>query len=285
MPDNPNAIADRAYPGVRRAFLTILNGYAKVDVATIEPLVAGSYQPSQIWGLVPFDREANVATLRQALDRLMLRAMNAEARRIGSMRFADAFTTINAETVAFLERYALALVTDLEGDVRAVVKNILVRGAAEGRPVRLQAKAIAEAIGLNPRQELAMWNVQRTVFDQAIADGRTIAQAQAAAEKAMAAARKRMVKYRATTIARTEVMRSQNAGQQAVWDQYQREGLLPLNATKVWIVTPDDRLCKRCRPLDGQEVALNGQFDTDAGLLAYPPLHSNCRCAMGVGKV
>lgn len=285
MSDNPNAVADRACPGLRAAILRILNGWAKVGTDAIEPLVSGGYDAAAIAKLVPFAREDNVGALRAVLDRLMLRSMNAEAKRIGSMRFADAFTTINAETIAFLERYALALVTDLEADVRANVKAILIRGAQEGWPVRLQAKAIAEAIGLNARQELALWNVQRTVYQDAIAAGKNIIQAETAAAKAMEKARARMVKYRATTIARTEVIRSQNAGQQAVWDQYQREGLLPMNATKVWIVTPDDRLCiKICKPMDGVEVALDGEFDTPAGRVPYPPAHASCRCTQSVGR-
>lgn len=128
-----------------------------------------------------------------------------------------------------------------------------------------------------------MWNIQRSRYNAAIEAGKSITQAEAAAAKAMEQARKRMITYRATTIARTEVIRSQNAGQQAVWEQYQQEGLLPMNATKVWIVTPDDRLCKRCRPLDGQEAPVRGEFDTDVGGLGYPPLHSNCRCTHSIG--
>lgn len=285
MTDEYNAIADRAFPAFRRSMLAILGGYRDgLPIADIEALVAGGYDARTFMERVDLRHAENLEELRERLSSVFLKAMNAEAKRIGPLRFADAFTTINAETIAFLERYALALVIDLEADVRANVKAILIRGAQEGWPVRLQAKAIAEAIGLNPRQELALWNVQRTVYQDAIAAGKNIVQAETAASKAMEKARARMVKYRATTIARTEVIRSQNAGQQAVWDQYQREGLLPMNATKVWIVTPDDRLCKRCRPLDGQEAPLDGEFSTDVGGLGYPPLHSNCRCAISIGR-
>lgn len=87
---------------------------------------------------------------------------------------------------------------------------------------------------------------------------------------------------RAETIARTETMLASNQGQQLMWEQAKDEGLLTGSEEKEWIVTPDDRLCPVCEPLDGQKVALNARFDTELGAVDNPPAHPRCRCTVGL---
>jgi SPP1 gp7 family putative phage head morphogenesis protein len=87
---------------------------------------------------------------------------------------------------------------------------------------------------------------------------------------------------RAETIARTEVQRASNQGQIEAWDQATDEGLLTGTETKEWIVTPDDRLCPICEPLDGQNVPMDGTFDADGAQVDGPPAHPNCRCTLGI---
>lgn len=87
---------------------------------------------------------------------------------------------------------------------------------------------------------------------------------------------------RAEVIARTEVQRASNQGQLEAWDQATEEGLLTGTETKEWIVTPDDRLCPICEPLDGKNVGLNENFDVDGDSIDGPPAHPNCRCTLGL---
>lgn len=87
---------------------------------------------------------------------------------------------------------------------------------------------------------------------------------------------------RAETIARTETMRASNAGQQLAWDQAAMQGLLSGNEQKEWIVTPDDRLCPICEPMDGVTVDLDESFDVDGEEIDEPPAHPNCRCTTGL---
>lgn len=87
---------------------------------------------------------------------------------------------------------------------------------------------------------------------------------------------------RAETIARTESMRASNQGQLEAWKQATDEGLLTGDEEQEWIVTPDDRLCPVCEPLDGTKAPLGGMFDTELGKVDGPPLHPNCRCTIGL---
>lgn len=87
---------------------------------------------------------------------------------------------------------------------------------------------------------------------------------------------------RAEVIARTEAMRAANEGQQQLWSQAVEEGLLTGTEEKEWIVTPDDRLCPLCEPLDGKTVPLKDEFETEQGKIDGPPLHPRCRCTLGL---
>lgn len=87
---------------------------------------------------------------------------------------------------------------------------------------------------------------------------------------------------RAEVIARTETMRASNEGQQEAWDQATESGLLTGDEKQEWIVTPDDRLCPICEPMDGVQVGLDELFDVDGDQVDGPPAHPNCRCTIGL---
>jgi hypothetical protein len=94
--------------------------------------------------------------------------------------------------------------------------------------------------------------------------------------------------WRAELIARSETIRSSNAGAVSA---YQQAGVMQ----KEWLVTEDDRLCEFCSPMGGKVVgvetnfySLGDQVTTEAGNvlkinyehIGFPPLHPNCRCTI-----
>lgn len=87
---------------------------------------------------------------------------------------------------------------------------------------------------------------------------------------------------RAETIARTETMRASNEGQSQAWDQAVEVGILTGDEKQVWIVTPDDRLCPICEPMDGETAPLDGSFNVDGDDIDGPPAHPNCRCTVAL---
>lgn len=87
---------------------------------------------------------------------------------------------------------------------------------------------------------------------------------------------------RAEMVARTETMRAANEGQMQLWDQATEAGLLTGDEQKEWIVTPDDRLCPICEPLDGEKAGLDETFKVDGEEIDGPPAHPRCRCTIGL---
>jgi len=85
-------------------------------------------------------------------------------------------------------------------------------------------------------------------------------------------------KERAILIARTETMRSANAGVKELWLQARDDGFIDANQLRVWIVTPDDRLRQRHAEMDGQVTGIDQDFQP----IAEPGLEPNCRCSHGL---
>jgi len=85
---------------------------------------------------------------------------------------------------------------------------------------------------------------------------------------------------RADLIARHETMLAADEGQRQGWAQAAEAGLLPPDARRVWITTPDERLCPVCEPLEGMTAPLDGEYP---GGFEGPPAHVQCRCTEGIG--
>lgn len=84
---------------------------------------------------------------------------------------------------------------------------------------------------------------------------------------------------RADLIARHETMLAAGEGQRQGWDQAVEEGLLTGDERRVWIVTPDDKLCPICIELEDKTAPLGGKY---SGGIDGPPAHVACRCTEGI---
>ena len=184
------------------------------------------------------------------------------------------FVAVDPDAVAYARRYAAGFVTGVAEETRAAIRAVMTRAFVDGLPPREAAKRIRMIVGLTERQALEVY----AHIERAIDDG--LSRTEAVREGKLLAGAKRH--QRAVTIARTETIRASAQGQQAAWRAATNKGLLRPGARKVWIVTPDDWLCARCRPLDGQAVGLDESFLTQKGFVSGPPLHPNCRCALGM---
>jgi len=87
-----------------------------------------------------------------------------------------------------------------------------------------------------------------------------------------------LLKYRADTIARTELISAQNHGKLEGWNQASDKGLFDKpTSVKEWSAAAD--ACDECLDLDGERVRLDEPFS--AGVMS-PTLHPCCRCSMNL---
>jgi len=182
------------------------------------------------------------------------------------------FDLVNPKAVEWMRNQGGKLITMISDTTRETLKDVIVRAFNEGRPPLVAARDIINHIGLTPRLAMAVAN-HRSLLEQEGAK-EIEAKVQRYAE--------RLLRYRARMIARTETKEAAIKGQQLLWEQAQRDGLLSQQARKFWLLSADP--CKQiCRPIPGLNpngVLVSANFSTPAGSLQGPPGHPNCRCGM-----
>lgn len=163
--------------------------------------------------------------------------------------------------------------TNVTNETRAGIRALVGQAFEQEWPPRELARHLRSSIGLTERQVGQIARLRQDLHAAGV-DASTLARR---IEQRSA----QLIRQRATNIARTETLRASNSGQLEAWRQGDEAGLLNANVVKEWIVTPDERLCPLCEPLDGAHAALDELFP---GGVEAPPLHPSCRCAVGLAE-
>lgn len=186
-----------------------------------------------------------------------------------------AFNLRNPDVEKWARERSASLIKELTDTSRAAVRKIVAQTIANGSDYGSSAKAIKDAVGLTQQGVAAVTNY-RTMLEARNLDSSVI-------DRQVEGYRDRLLTQRAETISRTETIAATNQGQLEYWNQLADDGIIDSgSARKVWLVTPDDRLCPLCAPLDGKSVPIDEPFITELGEVDAPPLHPNCRCAMSL---
>lgn len=257
--------ADRHLPGFRQAFLgAVARARRGVPVAQLRARLARGDYAGAI-DLVEF-RWTGVAPIWERTIGALLRAALSEVGQAsyGALGLAGRFDLTNAAAIAWAERQAGLLVRTVSAQQIAVIRAAVAEAVSGQGTVATAATAITHIIGLDPRRAQALTRFR--------ADG--------ALPRAVDRYARRLVRQRAETIARSEVMAAANQGLIESWVQARDAGLLPPVLVKRWTTTRDDRRCPQCAPLEGAVAPLEGVFATARGPVARPPLHAACRCVL-----
>jgi hypothetical protein len=187
---------------------------------------------------------------------------------------AFSFDGKNPKAQQVAERTAAAAVVDISKQVEAAIRAVVVKSIRTGIPVYDAARLIESTIGLDERRAGALDTYRTGLVNDGLSFDRINTLTDRYAD--------RLLRSRANTIARTEIMGALNAGNRAANVDAQAGGLLSKAAVKEWLTTDDEKTCPVCEPLDGVQVPLRAMFPTSVGPLPGPPAHPNCRCAQAV---
>lgn len=264
-------LADKLEPALKARFLKAMReARGAIDVRRLAELLEahdpGVLERVGFWRVVREDLQAAIhPTIRETVT-----LMGQQAARPLGIRF----DLTNPLAVRVIEERGAALVTEITDQSRRAIQRLVTQSFQQGIEPQELARRIVQHIGLTPQYSQAVENFRLRQLET-VAEGLANQRADAYAD--------RLLRHRATVIARTEVIGAANASQQALWQQSAQEGLIRPDAKRVWIVTPDDRLCPICAPMEGQEVGLSEPFQSaDVGSVMNPPAHPQCRCAEGL---
>lgn len=189
------------------------------------------------------------------------------------------------------------LVVEITTATRIAIREVVRVSLAEGIPAIAAAKVIKQSIGLNSQQAKAVTNFtnnlidekfgkltkfQRESFFKGMSDEQiSNAIEKRGIEKLAGQYADRQLELRSENIAKTETFRAVNEGQQQIFMQAVDAGILfPEEVEREWVVTPDQKTCPICRPLDGARAPLDGLFNASyiGVAIKLPPAHPRCRC-------
>ncbi len=166
------------------------------------------------------------------------------------------------------------LVRDVDEETKRAIRSIINR-RFEGLSTFEAVKLIKSLVGLTEKQALAIERFFRNLLEE---QGVPYAVAVERADKRA----KKMLRKRAIMIARTEGIRAASAGQEAIWREAQKQGLLEDEQEQFWIVTPDNDACKICDPMHGVMAKIGQPFvHPTSGREYYAPPDPHPQCLTG----
>jgi hypothetical protein len=182
------------------------------------------------------------------------------------------FSLLNPAAAGYLETRTAALVTEIGASTREAIRETVAQLYLEGGSAQRLARRVKPLIGLRSDQLRAV--LRRS---EALAASGVSAAAQ---DRAIAAYGRKLLRQRATLIARTETIFAQAAGQDIAFREGIERGLVLAGSVRVWIADPGERTCPICEALDGAEAPIGGTFESSEGNFDLPPAHPACRCAV-----
>ncbi len=211
--------------------------------------------------------------------------------------------------LAFLDNYRRSLITYFN-DAQTKASNLALEISSLNRfSVREKARALVKSIGLTEKQLEMIASYRRSLekgsvnaLQRALRDKRSdksiinaINLGSNLSEKQIDSLveryRKRFIKYRADTIAQTEVLTMLNFSKNELYRQAIDSGkLAPGDVRRIWQTRDDKRVRNSHAPMNGQTRGFNEPFESGSGnSLMFPgdpaaPLNerAGCRCQLNV---
>jgi hypothetical protein len=193
---------------------------------------------------------------------------------IQNVAFRSSFDMNSPDAIAMAKKQAGDLAVQLTNEQRDIIRNLTALAVAGNYTVDELGRKLRGHIGLHDKWAKAVENRYVTTYKDYIKNGFPESTAQAFAQKASSDYHAKLLRKRALTIARTEVLRAENDGRWLGWKSAIDEGYADPNSHKRWIVRPIGA-CEICQSLNGTEIPYDQPFGF--GQL-MPPRHPNCRC-------
>lgn len=271
-----HAIADAYLAAFDQAFVAAVDDLR--DKLTQEAIIRAleSGRPAVLVGQIDWATAFEDPLLAnwQPLVQSILAEAGAEA--VQMFEFSFRFNLDNPYSQQYIREHTAELVREVSQETKDAIRGVLEDAFRSGGHPREQARRIRNLVGLTQRQAGAVQRCHLNLLERGVAEERAAKLAERYAQK--------LLRYRATNIARTETLMAANAGQESAVRVAEGKGLIdPAITKRRWIVTPDEKLCPRiCVPMAGVEVPYDQPFQTPVGEMWYPPAHPSCRCAWGL---
>lgn len=177
------------------------------------------------------------------------------------------FDIFNPRVMDWISSHTGELITNITAETQAAVQVAARQLFESGESTRWMADQIIDRIGLTSKQQVAVENYRKSLLDTPLKPGQL--------DKNVGFYRKKLLRFRAENIARTETVNAAAQGQQLAWEQGVASGNLDARRFEVrWSTSPNDA-CEICIGRNGARRPINGRYP---GGFGPPTAHPQCRC-------
>ena len=173
-------------------------------------------------------------------------------------------------------------VTNAVQEQKKAIQRLTMKAVREELTPNELARVIRPCIGLTERQAQANLRCYNYIKEQMRKEHPRMKEeniVRRARDKALKYAEKQH-RYRAETIAQTELAEAYNAGAHQGIKQAQERGYIG-HVKKVWVTARQDNVCKFCESVEGVSKEMDEYFDVGkCGRVLIPPAHPRCRCVV-----
>lgn len=280
-------IANRLEPALRKRFLAaVQSAKDKVNLEALAQAVqSGSATKAELaikmmewperYGDLAFDLRAGFTAGAQL-----------QYSVLDGAKFNLNFSYINPHAVTYAHERLPKIVMDYTTDARENIRAIIAQSVGGEYTPMEAAKIIKDQIGLTAQYARAVQRYEAELLSMGL--GADVVQGKVGRYT------EKLLKARSRTIARTEIIQAEVAGQRALWEEAAREGIFNRHTAKViWRTNHEGTTnrgnptpCPICEPMNGQERTFGGlyahpeygQANVFGEQLVGPPLHPNCLC-------
>jgi len=171
----------------------------------------------------------------------------------------------------YIDKHVAELVVQISETTRENINGLVKTGwKNQINPEKLVKNIKNSGIGLDRNRQASLEKYRRALIKEKLPKKQI--------EKLCIKKYNQLLLDRGRTIARTEAINLANEGSRQMYEASAKQNKYINNNYELeWIVTPDDRLCDKCRAMKGKRSSFSGTFD---GGLRRPTLHPRCRCCI-----
>lgn len=228
-------------------------------------------------------RDVDITPLINTMTQEIIRAGTSQAKEYAQQNLIGyRFDISDERAIQWARGRAGQLMSNVTAEIRSKVSDVTMRLLDGDISLREARNEIARSVGLHDRWQKAVDNAYDTNYEQLIEAGVDPDDAEVLAQQVADRYAQRLVKSRASNIARTETATAQNQGRLLHWQQLSEGGVINPNTTvKEWRTAPEfvsskTDVCPICEPMNGIRAGIFDEFP-ELGIV-MPPAHPNCRC-------
>jgi len=253
---------------------------ADMSIAATGGAVAAALGSNDVERVVDaFPWDATTQTLSKTVSAFKRATKGAIGQGFPKTGFVGRFDYTDPRTTEYALQQSAKLVTNMTGQMKDMVREIVGRAFTDRIPVYDTAEQLASVINLTKRQEITLGKFTDLNRARLMEEGYSGRRLDTKLNQLVERQYRKMVEQRSKVIARNEILVAENNGRFLGFEQSIEQGWASPTSVKRWSTSTDERTCTICMPMNGMSIQWNQYYPNG---VFNPPAHIMCRCSISL---